>query len=172
MVNRIYIVGPVGSGKSTLARRLSKDYGLTCCELDSIVYTPDPESSSGNRKRSEAERDALLHAILAKERWIVEDAGRAYFDIAMQAADSIIHLEPPVSIRKRRIVLRWIKQRLHLEACGYIPGVYMLKLMFKWTRNYENGADGVKERLVRYKAKTSLLRTERDIRRYIHENLQ
>lgn len=172
MCNKIYIVGPVGSGKTTLARKLSKDFGFDCCELDRIVYEPDPSSSVGNRKRPEEERDNLLNSVLIKDRWIVEDAGRAYFEIALQKADSIIQLELPISIRCQRILLRWIKQNLHLEKCGYTPTIQMLKAMFKWTLNYENGSDGLKDRLVPYKHKISIVRTKQDIDKYINEFLR
>ena len=170
MVNKIYIVGPVGGGKSTLARKLSKEFGLVYCELDSIIYEPDPTSLTRNRKRSEAERDSLLNRVLSNEKWVVEDAGRAIFEVVRQKADSIILLEPPLSVRKHRIILRWVKQMLRLEKCGYRPGLYMLKLMFKWTKNYELGLDGLKDRLIPYKHKIALLQTEKDIKRYISEN--
>ena len=170
MINKIYIVGPVGSGKSTLARKLSKEFGFVCSELDSIVYEPDP-STGDNRKRSVEERDLIFNSVLSNERWIVEDAGRAYFEIAMQKADAIIHLEPSVYVRKRRILLRWIKQRLHLGKCGYIPDLLMLKLMFKWTKSYEIGADGVKERLKNYKDKIYIIKSERDVKKYIQTYL-
>lgn len=172
MINKIYIVGPVGSGKSTLARRLSKEYGFVCCELDSIVYEPDLSSPTGNRKRLVEERDSMLNSILLNKRWIVEDAGRAYFEAALQKAESIIQLEPPMLVRKWRILFRWIKQKLRMEKCGYIPNIKMLKAMYGWTYNYEIGTDGVKERLIPYKSKISLVKTNRDITNYINEYLR
>lgn len=172
MVNKIYIIGPVGSGKSTLARKLSKEYGFVCCELDSIVYEPDLSSPTGNRKRIVEERDSMLNSILSNKRWIVEDAGRAYFEVALQKADSVILLEPPVYVRKWRILLRWIKQKFKIEKCGYTPNFKMLQAMFRWTYNYETGADGVKERLIPYKSKISLIRTDRDIAYYINKYLK
>ncbi len=172
MINKIYIIGPVGSGKSTLARRISKEYGYAYCELDSIVYQPDLSSPTGNRRRSDEERESMLNSILSNKRWIAEDAGRADFEAALQKADAIILLEPSVFVRKRRIVLRWIKQKLRLEKCGYAPNFRMLKAMFKWTKNYEIGMDGVKERLIPYEPKITLLRTNREVDNYINEHLK
>ena len=172
MVNRIYITGPVGSGKSTLARRLSEVYGFACCELDGIVYESDAASSTGNRKRPEAERDALLYAVLSHEKWVVEDAGRACFEIAWRRADSIILLEAPVSVRVRRILLRWVRQKLRIEQCGYTPNFTMLILMFHWTRNYDSGADSVKERLRPYQSKLSVIRNKRDIETYVNKYIR
>jgi len=170
MANKIYIVGPVGGGKSTLARMLAKEQGLAYYEGDSVIYKPYAESTTGNHKRSDKDRESLLNEMLSSKRWVMEDSGRALFEFVWQQADSVILLEPPVGVRKRRIVLRWIKQVLRLEKCGYRPGLYMLKNMFKWTRNYENGTDTLKERLEPYQQKVTILRSEHDINRYIEEN--
>ena len=167
MIDKIYIVGPVGSGKSTLARKISSDYDFTYGELDTIVYKPDPTSPNGNRKRDETDRDRLISEILSSKRWIIEDSGRETFEYLWRDADSIIFLEPSVSVRKFRIILRWIKQKMHLEKCSYRPGFYMVKAMFKWTKNFEDGTDNLKERLTRYNDKVVHLRSNRDIRRYI-----
>lgn len=171
MAERIYITGPVGAGKSTLARKLAKKYGYVCCELDGIVYEPSPDVPNGNRKRTPEVRDALLAGVLSHGRWIVEDGGRDYFDCAMQRADSILLLVPPVGVRLWRIVTRWIRQNLGLEACGYIPNREMLRLMFRWTRQYETDAFGLKARLTHYGDKVVRARNERDIRRYIDQVL-
>jgi len=171
MTDKIYITGPVGAGKSTLARRLARDYGFVCCELDGVVYESDPNKPNGNRKRTIEARDALLEAALSCGRWVAEDAGRAYFKRVMRQADSILLLEPPVAVRLWRIVRRWVRQRRGQEQCGYTPDWEMLNLMFRWTRQYERDADGVKARLKKYEDKVCLVRNERDIRRYIKERL-
>ena len=171
MLKKIYIVGPVGSGKSTLARKISREFGHTCCEMDSVIYEPYAASSSGNRKRAEADRDALIGEILSAPSWVMEDAGRPTFEYLWEAADAIIFLDFPVSVRKRRIVLRWIKQRLGLERCGYKPDWVMLKLMFKWTQNFEDGIDTLKARLVRFGDKVIRLHTNHDVKRYIDEHI-
>ncbi len=172
MVNRIFVTGPVGSGKSTLARRLARDYGFISCELDRIVYEPDPNHHGNNRKRSEAERDALFQAAMAQRRWIMEDAGRGVFESAWQAADSVILLEPPKAVRRYRIVSRWIKQNLGIERCDYKPDFTMLKLMFKWTRDYERGGTGARRLLMDYQHKTCVVRNERDLQAYIDAHLR
>jgi len=169
LTNKIYIVGSVGSGKSTLARRISEAFGFAYFESDSIIHEPDPDSPTGTRRRTEAERDALIDEVLTQERWIAEDTGRRIFEMLWQEADSIILLEPPVFIRKYRFILRWVKQMLRLEKCIYRPGLYMLKLMFKWTKDYETGVGTVKDRLVPYQDKVSVLRTQYDIERYINQ---
>lgn len=169
-VDKIYITGPVGSGKSTLARRLANGHGFYCCELDRVVHSWD-SLTSDNRKRPDDERDAMFGAVISKDRWIVEDTGRRCFEQAMQAADSIILLEPSAWVRRFRILLRWIKQNLGIEKCIYIPDFETLRRMFKWTKSYESGADGLKGRLEAYWPKITVIRNEKDIVKYINESL-
>ena len=171
MINKIYITGSVGSGKSTLAKQLSKEFGFVHCELDNVIYELDAESKTGNRKRSPADRDALINEVLSNERWIVEDTVRADYEYIWQMSDSIILLEPPVYVIKRRVICRWVKQNLGLEKSGYKPGFYMLKYMFKWIKDYENGTTGPKSRINNYSHKLSVLKTDADIKSYKKDRL-
>lgn len=164
---RLYIIGPVGSGKTTLARRISALTGVRCHHLDDVVYVADPTDPWGNRKRPPAERDALFAAILAAPDYIVEDAGRDCFVEAMAQADSVVLLEPPARVRCWRIVRRWVRQNLGLERCGYRPRPAMLRAMFRWTRNYETGADGTRARAQQFADRLVVLRTRRDVERYL-----
>jgi hypothetical protein len=38
----------------------------------------------------------------------------------------------------------------------------MLRAMFRWTRQFESGADKLEERLLPYRAKTTTLRSRKD----------
>ena len=91
-MKKLYITGSVGSGKTTLARELGCR-GFPFFELDQVVYQPDPADPSDNVKRSAEERDALFDGILARESWVMEDAGRACFIRGMEEADAVILLE-------------------------------------------------------------------------------
>jgi len=166
-MNKIYITGSVGSGKSTLGKNLAKEFGFAYCELDSVIYKPYAESTSGNRKRSIEDKDALISDVLSSERWIIEDSGRKEFEYIWDEADSIILLDPPKSLRNWRIVSRWIKQMLHVEKCGYRPGFYMLKNMIKWARDYDKGE--LQSRLRRCEDKLSILRNLADVELYIEK---
>lgn len=167
VISKLYIVGPVGSGKTTLAKKLSRHYGLPCCELDGIVYEPNPEAPNGNRKRASADRDAIFCSVLNQDAWIMEDTGRPCFEDGWKRADSILLLEPAARVRKFRILRRWLRQNLQLEHCGYIPDYQMLKCMFRWSDNYDNGTDEVKRRLLPYRSKLSIVKTNRDLDRYV-----
>ena len=154
---KLYLTGPVGAGKSTLVRRLAQELSLPCFSMDDVVYDP------ANRKRSPAERDAIFHDILCHDSWIMEDAGRKCFIAAWDEADRILLLEPPALLRRYRIVRRWIRQNMGWEPCGYTPSFAMLKRMFFWSKNYENGGDGLKKRLLAYGDKVIVCRNEKDI---------
>lgn len=164
---KLYIVGSVASGKSTLARRISKITGIPCHHLDEVVYLPDPSEPWGNRKRPVEKRNSLFEDILSSKHYIIEDAGREYFTEGLRQADTVILLEIPLYIRKKRIIFRWIKQNLGIEKCIYRPRLDVLKSMFKWAKNYDTGADGTKARVMPFYKKTVVLHNNKEIERYI-----
>ncbi len=166
---RIYIVGSVASGKSTLARRVSEKAGIPCYHLDEVVRVADPTAKPwGNRKRPEEEIERLFNEALAGE-YVMEDAGRERFLEGMRQADQVVLLEVPLMTRYWRIMSRWIKQRLGIEACIYTPGWRMLTCMFQWAWNFDTGKDGVKERIKPFAGKTVVLRTAQDVKAYVEK---
>ena len=127
---KLYIIGAVASGKSTLARRVAERTGVPCTHLDDVVYMPDPAAPEGNRKRPAEERDRLFQEVLAQKSYIIEDAGRTCFLEGLRQADTVVLLDPPIAVRRRRILTRWVKQNLGLEPCGYRPNFAMVRAMF------------------------------------------
>ena len=164
---KLYIVGSVASGKSTLARRLSKTTGVPCHHLDEVVYTADPSEPWGDRKRPAEERDALFQKILNSRDYVIEDAGRECFIEGMRQADTIILLDIPLHVRRKRILLRWIRQNLGIEKCIYRPRPAVLKAMFQWAKNYDNGTDGTKKRVMPFCSKKVVLHNNKQIKTYI-----
>lgn len=166
---RLYIVGSVASGKTTLAIRLSKITGIHYTALDEIVHKPDMSSKWGNNKRTIEERDEMFSLILHQENWIIEDTGRSCFSEGLKQADKIVLLDTSPLTRKCRIIFRWIKQRIGIENCSYIPSYVMLKSMFRWSKEYDNGKDGLHERIKPYQNKTIVLCNNNDVNKYISE---
>lgn len=164
---RIYITGSVGSGKSTLAKRASERTGWPYISLDEVVYEEDPTDSWGNKKRPEAEINRRFSEALELENCILEDAGRAQFEAGMARADRIVVLDLPLFVRKKRILLRWIKQRLGLEPCIYRPHLKMLRAMFRWLNEYETGRNGTRARAMDYPEKVVVLRSRKDVEAWI-----
>lgn len=122
---KIYIVGTVGSGKSTFARQLSFTYDIQHIELDNIIY-------EGNQKRNEQKRDQLFQDVIFQSDWIIEDVGRSIFQNGLKEADKIIYLNISPWVLKKRITLRWLKQKLGMETTQYKPTIKMLKQMHHW----------------------------------------
>jgi adenylate kinase family enzyme len=166
---KLYIVGSVASGKSTLARRISEITGIPCHHLDEVVHMSHPTNSWGNQKRPSEERDTLFSEILACQHYIMEDVGRECFITGMQQADTVILLDIPLHVRKRRIFLRWIRQNLGIEKCIYRPQLAVLKSMFKWAMNYDKGIDGTKTRVLSFIDKTIILHNNKEINTYLKE---
>ena len=159
---RLYITGCVGSGKSTLARELSRVTGVECFHLDEVMYEPAPDEPSGNRKRDPAERDRIFEDIIARDNWIIEDAGRACFSHGIEAADALVVLRLPRLTTYRRVIRRWLRQRLGREKAIYRPTLHMLKSMLQWVREYDPAQFGS------YADKSVYLTTPREISAYIN----
>ena len=166
---KLYITGPVGAGKTTLARRIGEVLDIPRFELDAVVYEPDPDDPGDNRKRPAEERDAMFAEILARESWVMEDAGRPCFVRGMAEADRVVLLEPPPLVRDFRILRRWLRQRAGWEACRYRPDFAMLRQMFCWRRDYDSGRDDLKERLAPFADKLTVLRTGQDVRDFLRK---
>ena len=164
---KIYIVGSVGSGKSTLARRAAKVTGIPCTHLDEVVYEEDPTDSWGNRKRPDEEVEQRFRNILSQPHYIMEDAARERFLDGMAQADQIVVLDYPLRVRKQRIILRWIKQKLGIEKCIYRPHIKMLKAMLRWVNNYETNRDGTKDRIAQFSDKAVYLHNKKDTEQWL-----
>ena len=85
----------------------------------------------------------------------------------MARAEQIVVLDLPLIVRKKRILLRWIKQRLGLERCIYRPHVKMLRAMLRWLKRYETGSDGTRSRVARYPQKAVYLHSKGEVEAWL-----
>lgn len=140
MMNKIIVTGIVASGKTTFSKEISEILKIPYFELDQIVHVGDVE---GRPKRTKEEQMHLIRQINDENQsWIFEGVYRESYHEIFNLAHSIIYMDMPLGIRKRRIITRFIKQRLGIEKCHYRSDFRMLKFMLKWTRDYEvNRAD-------------------------------
>ena len=165
---RIYIVGSVASGKTTLANKVSNKLGIECTHLDGIVHIKDKNDKEwGNIRRPDEEIDQLFKNIVMKPNWIIEDAGRKMFSEGMEAANIIVQLKPSIFVRRMRVMTRFFKQKLGMEECLYTPNIHMLKFMFKALNNYETGKDDLEVRLNQYTNKLVILRSGKEIKKFM-----
>ena len=153
---KILIVGIVASGKTTMAKRLSKLLNIKHYEIDSIVH-----DDINNAKRSESEQKKIFNKIDKNDSWIIEGTLRKHLFYLCDMADVIIYMDIPVGVRKVRILTRFIKQKLGIEKCNYKVNLEMLRLMYKWTNDFEISKSEFEENLFKYQDKVVVEKTRK-----------
>jgi len=149
-MRKILIIGSVASGKTTLAKRLSKKAQIPWYELDSIVYW---HTEAGRIKRTPEQQVDVIREIDKNGLWIFEGVYRKSYECLLDMADAIIFLDTPLWKRKLRILFRFMKQQLGIEKCQYKSDLRMLRLMFQWTREFEEGRESFESMLLQYGGK-------------------
>ena len=150
---KIYITGIVASGKTTLAKKLSKEFSIPHYEADCTVHV---NTENGRYKRTPEEQVQEIMRIDALGDWIIEGVYRQSYHCLLDLSDKIVFLDTPLWLRKCRIIIRFIKQQLHIEHCDYKSNLHMLKMMFKWTKDFENNRKQFEEMMTMYKNKLSI----------------
>lgn len=158
---KILIIGPVASGKTTLAKRLTKENNLSYYSIDSIVY------DKNNTKRSNQEQQKIIKDINKEKDWLLEGTLRHNLTNLLSLADKIIYLDLPLNIRKRRIIKRYIKQKLKLEKADYVVNKKILQEMFTWTKEFEANKEGFAKMLNKYQNKLIILKSPKEIKEYM-----
>ncbi|TDF99782.1 hypothetical protein [Paenibacillus piri] len=132
---KIRIIGSCGSGKSSAAMMLSMRYGIPFYEMDNLVWDRTfPE----NRRRPEAERNAMLLEIMNKDAWIIEGVHSAWGLESFAMADLIFILHPHVLVRDYRILRRFFRSRTGIEPWNYKQSVRNLwKMIVKWNHGFD-----------------------------------
>lgn len=159
---KIYIIGAVASGKTTLAKTLSDRLDIPYYSLDNVVHLPDAQSPTGNTKRSVTEQAQLFAHILQQDRYIIEDVGRPQFTKGLHEVDHILFLDFSVYQLYKRVIFRWLKQKVGLEKSNYKPTLSMLLKMLKWTNT------SPKMLIQPFLSKAITLRNRTDIQNYIN----
>lgn len=161
---KILIVGIVASGKTTMAKILSKCLDIEHYEIDSIVH-----DDFNKKKRSNYEQQKIIKKINENKSWILEGTLRKNLYNLLAVSEKVIYIDLPLRLRKRRIVLRFIKQKLGIEKCNYKPTLNMLKMMFKWTNDFEEEKAMLEKRLEKYSEKLICLKSQSEIDNYIQK---
>ena len=130
---KIHIVGGPGSGKSFLAKKLSRELGIPHYDLDDIQWANE---SGYGKKRDTGERDALLEQILQRDDWIMEGVYYAWCGRCFEDADRIYLLEIPRRLYRYRIIRRFLRRKLGLEA-GKKETLRSLSALLAWADKYQ-----------------------------------
>ncbi|MFG6117739.1 AAA family ATPase [Thalassobacillus sp. B23F22_16] len=171
MNKKIHIIGSVGSGKTTLAKELSSMLAIPHYELDNVVWLRD---KTGDKKRTEEERDSYLESIIQSESWIMEGVHlEEWVSNCFHGAEVIIFLDTNYSIRTYRIIKRFLKQKFRLERSNYKPTLKILYKMFKWNRYFEQvGKDKFFNTYAIHKNKVAVMKDRRSIEKYFNLRAQ
>lgn len=153
---KILIVGTVGTGKTTLARKLSKEYNIKYYEIDSIVH-----DDVNKKKRTPQQQNEIISNINKEDGWIIEGVLRENLEYLLETAEKIIYLDIPKNIRNKRILTRYIKQKIGIEKSNYKPSLKMLKMMFKWSNEFEKNRDEFENKLNKYVDKLEVIGNEK-----------
>ncbi|WP_127529494.1 P-loop NTPase family protein [Paenibacillus kobensis] len=159
-MNKILIIGIVASGKTTLAKKLAGDLHIPWYELDAIVHQ---QTAARRYKRTPAEQMEVIQAIDQIGEWIMEGTDRDSYQCLYEMADTIIFLDTPLLKRRIRIFTRFLKQKLGLEKCHYKPDYSMLKMMYRWTQDFERNRDRFEAKLQRFEPKVVRLTDSNDL---------
>lgn len=153
---KILIVGTVGTGKTTLARKLSKEYNIKYYEIDSIVH-----DDVNKKKRTPQQQNEIISNINKEDGWIIEGVLRENLEYLLEMAEKIIYLDIPKNIRNKRIIARYIKQKIGIEKSNYKPSLKMLKMMYKWSNEFEKNRDEFENKLNKYVNKLEVIGNEK-----------
>ena len=104
---KVLIIGIVASGKTTLAKRLSKENNIKHYQIDSIVH-----DDYNKRKRTNEEQQNIIQKINKSDNWIIEGTLRKNLYNLLDDAEKIIYLDVPLKVRNKRILTRFLKQKI------------------------------------------------------------
>lgn len=159
-MKKVLIIGIVASGKTTLAKQLSETLKIPWYELDRIVHH---RTETGRYKRTADEQIEVIKDIDSHGVWIFEGTDRPSYRCLFEMADVILFLDTPLWKRRIRILTRFLKQNLGIEKCNYKPDITMLKMMYKWTRDFEDNRVDFESRLQLHKEKVIRVYDSRDL---------
>lgn len=165
MDKKIHIIGSIGSGKTTLAKKLSLKSGIPYFELDNVVWK---RLISGDIKRSSNDRNEKLNEIIRLDSWIIEGVHHKWIDKSFEESDAILFLDTKLSLRRLRIIKRFVVQKLGYETSNYKPTFKILKDLYMYDTFFEyNSKLEIFKMLNPYKHKLVIIKDEKDIQSYI-----
>ena len=103
MARRINVKGTSGSGKTTFAQELAERLGVPFVELDALHHGPNWTEASAEQLRARV-REAMD---ANPDGWVIDGNYEAKLgDILLGAADTIVWLDLPLSLKLRRVARR------------------------------------------------------------------
>ncbi len=105
---RVHIFGPPGAGKTTLAAVLALRLKVPHFELDAIASEMGWDSDFNPILPRDERIHALETIVRNHDGWIIEGSSTDWADAALDAADTIVWLDPPERAALARVVSRHV----------------------------------------------------------------
>ena len=163
---KIAVLGYSGAGKSTLARALGEKYGIPVLHFDTVHWAP------GWQERDRGETHRMVHKFMESSDWVIDGNYTKFeYERRLAEADRIVLLLFPRAVCFLRAWRRFFRYRGSSradmgEGCPEkMDGEFMWWILWKGrTRQKREKFQEVAER---YPEKTVVLRSQRDIDRYL-----
>lgn len=163
---KIAVMGYSGAGKSTLARTLGEHYGLPVLHFDRVHWAP------GWQERDRAEAHRLVHEFMEQPEWVIDGNYTKFeYERRLVEADEIVILSLPRIVCFARVWKRYFQYRGRNRADMGEGCEEKMDLEFMWWILWKQrvGYKGNEYRRVvkQYPEKTVVLKSQRDIDRYL-----
>ena len=163
---KIAVIGYSGSGKSTLARVLGERYGIPVLHLDRVHHAP------GWQERDKAEVHRLIHDFMEQPEWIIDGNYTKYeYRRRMAEADGIIFLDFPrlscfIRAWKRYFRYRGRTRADMAEGCPEKMDPEFVRWLL-WKGRTRKKKEEFRQLLAEYPAKAVVLKSQKEIDRYL-----
>lgn len=165
---KIAVIGYSGAGKSTLARALGEKYGIPVLHFDTIQFTPNWQE----RDRTEARR--LVREFMENPSWVMDGTYSNFeYERRLNEADAIIFLNFPRLVCFWRAWKRYFRFRgksrpdMADGCCEKMDLEFIWWLL--WKGRTRQRQENFQKIMKQYPEKTVVLKSQRDIDRYLVE---
>ena len=163
---KIAVIGYSGAGKSTLARALGERYGIPVRHFDKVQFTPNWQE----RDREEARE--IVREFMEQPQWVMDGTYSGFeYERRLKEADEIIFMDLPRLICFFRAWKRYFQFRGGTRADMADGCTEKMDVEFMWWLLWKGRRRKRKEKfrqvIRRYPEKTVVLRSQKEINRYL-----
>ena len=163
---KIAVIGYAGAGKSTLAKALGEHYSIPVLHFDRVQFT----SNWQERDREEAQQ--LVREFMKNPQWVIDGTYSKFeFERRLLEANSIIFLDFPRLVCFFRAWKRYFQFRNKVRedmadgCCEKMDLEFVSWLL--WRGRTRKKREKFQQVVARYPEKTVVLRSQKEIDRYL-----